>query len=211
MFISFEGGEGVGKSTQCNLLLQAFERLSIHAVLTREPGGTEGAEAIRNLLVTGDVNRWDPITELLLHTAARRDHFNRFIKPHLERNNVVICDRFYDSTFAYQGFGHQTGIAFIDMLHAEVLGNTQPDLTFILLGNVTACLERAKKISGNETRYEHMQQEFHERVHQGYKAAAERYSHRCVILNANQSPETIHSEILTQLNQRFQLTLSSKE
>ena len=115
-FITFEGGEGGGKSTQSKLLLPWLSERGVHAVATREPGGSPGAERIRELLVTGDAGRWTPMTEVLLHYAARQDHIQRIIEPALAAGRWVVCDRFFDSTLAYQGYGHGVALDFIETL-----------------------------------------------------------------------------------------------
>lgn len=149
-FITLEGGEGAGKSTQIALLAKQLQDRGIDVQTTREPGGSPGAEAIRGLLVTGAPDRWDAMTEALLHYAARRDHVRVAIEPALARGTWVLCDRFADSTMAYQGYGHDLGRDVIDRLHALVLGPLQPDLTLILDLDETTGLTRAVARSGNE-------------------------------------------------------------
>jgi len=143
--ITFEGGEGAGKSTQVRLLSEALNNAGIKTVTTREPGGTEGAEAIRNLLVNGDISKWDAPTELLLHLAARRDHINKFIKPSLDNGECVISDRFTDSTIAYQAYGHGLGTEFVQQMCNLVIGNFYPDLTIILDMPIELGIKRANK------------------------------------------------------------------
>jgi len=132
-FITLEGGEGGGKSTQCKLLLPWLRERGIDALATREPGGSPGAEKVRELLVTGTADRWTPLTEVLLHYAARQDHIQRVIEPALAAGRWVICDRFFDSTLAYQGYGHGVPLDFIERLRQQIVGETyRPDLTAIL-------------------------------------------------------------------------------
>jgi dTMP kinase len=149
-FISFEGGEGSGKSTQARLLAEHLKARGQGVVLTREPGGTEGAEAIRNLLVTGDPGRWSPWAEACLVNAARADHVERVIRPALARGDWVICDRFVDSTRAYQGAGK--GIADRDLcdLHARITGDLWPDLTIVMQIAAEAGLDRAGRRGGGD-------------------------------------------------------------
>lgn len=128
-FITFEGGEGGGKSTQLRLLAEALRGVGREVVTTREPGGSKGAEDIRALLVTGVPDRWDGITEALLHTAARRDHLIKTVWPALDRGAWVICDRFADSTMAYQGYGHGLPLEMLDALYRTAIGDFRPDLT----------------------------------------------------------------------------------
>ena len=130
-FISFEGGEGTGKSTQSKLLFEYLKKEKIPAILTREPGGTETAEKIREILVTGKANKIIAKTELLLHYAARLDHMEKVILPALSKGKIVISDRFFDSTYAYQGYGHSVDIKMIDKLNQISLGGFKPDVSFI--------------------------------------------------------------------------------
>ncbi len=134
-FITFEGGEGCGKSTQVGRLIHFLRAKGIKALPTREPGGSPGAELIRELHVTGEPDRWDAITETLLLFAARRDHLVRTIRPALQAGTWVICDRYVDSTMAYQGYGRGIDKATIDTLHTMVAGSMRPDLTIVLDSN----------------------------------------------------------------------------
>jgi dTMP kinase len=194
-FITLEGGEGAGKSTQARLLAAWLAEKGIAATLTREPGGTPGAEDIRNLLVTGDVGRWDPLTETLLHFAARREHFTRLILPTLESGHWVICDRFIDSTLAYQGYGQGIDQTAIAALRRTVLGDFAPDLTLIL--DVLPETRRARTAArpGNEDRYERMNEAFHDRVRAGFHAIAAAEPHRCAVISADQPIDAVFAEI----------------
>ncbi|MDB2415399.1 dTMP kinase, partial [Rickettsiales bacterium] len=154
--ITFEGGEGCGKSTQCKKLGDMLISSGHEIILTREPGGTQGAEEIRNLLVNGDKGKWDALTETLLHSAARRDHFLRVIKPAIEQGKIVICDRFIDSTFAYQSYGHGIDYDKISDLQQWVTDSYFPDLTFILDIDIEDGLKRAASRDDKEDRYEKM-------------------------------------------------------
>src|ERR1043166_7844182 len=142
-FITFEGGEGAGKSTQAGRLKARLEETGKRVVLTREPGGSEGAEAIRKLLVEGETHRWDALTEVFLLSAARRDHVLKTIRPALTRGQWVICDRFYDSTAAYQGYGQGVKLSVIDQLRRKAINRLQPDLTLLLDMPVETGLARA--------------------------------------------------------------------
>ena len=206
-FISFEGGEGGGKSTQSRLLADALEQQGFTCIRTREPGGTEGAEAIRELLVTGKTNRWDPMTELLLHFAARRDHVEKVVKPALKAGKWVICDRFMDSTFAYQGYGHGSGAGFVEMMHHLVIGNLMPDVTIILDIAPGEGIGRTHKRNGNENRYEQMASQFHEHVRLGFLSAAAKYPERCALIDATQSIEAIQREIAGVVKERLGVKL----
>jgi dTMP kinase len=186
-FITLEGGEGAGKSTQARLLADWLTEKGISVSLTREPGGTPSAEDIRNLLVTGEVGRWDPLTETLLHYAARREHMARLILPALEAGQWIICDRFIDSTTAYQGYGQGIDLATIARLRETVLGAFKPDLTLIL--DVSPETRRARTAGrpGNEDRYERMNEAFHDRVRAGFHAIAAAEPERCVLIQADQA------------------------
>ncbi|MBF0249086.1 MAG: dTMP kinase [Alphaproteobacteria bacterium] len=183
-FITFEGGEGAGKSTQVTRLKLALETAG-HAVLTtREPGGSDGGEDIRALLVNGETHRWEPLTEALLNYAARHEHLEKVIKPALASGTWVICDRFADSTMAYQGYGHGMDRETIRRLHRLVVGDIAPDLTLIFDLPVEAGLERAGIRGQGEDRYERMGLDFHERLRQGFLDIAGKEPRRCVIVDA---------------------------
>jgi len=194
-FITLEGGEGAGKSTQARLLADWLGQKGISVALTREPGGTPGAEDIRNLLVTGAVGRWDGLTETLLHYAARREHMTRLILPALEAGQWIICDRFIDSTTAYQGYGQGIDLGVIASLRETVLGDFVPDLTLIL--DVAPETRRARTAArpGAEDRYERMNEAFHDRVRAGFHAIAAAEPNRCAVIAADQGIEAVSAEI----------------
>ena len=196
VFITLEGGEGGGKSTQAKMLREVLIARGHEVVLTREPGGSPGAEAIRALLVQGDANRWDGLTEALLNTAARRDHLTKVIQPALAQGKVVISDRFADSTMAYQGYGHGVDRATLASLYRAIAGNFQPDLTLILDLPVEVGLARAGTRAGNETRYENMAVVFHQRLRDGFRAIASAEPGRCRVIDANRPLEQVHHDIL---------------
>ncbi|MBI4969469.1 MAG: dTMP kinase [Rhodospirillales bacterium] len=189
-FISFEGGEGSGKSTQIRLLAEKLNGQGIEAILTREPGGSPGAEQIRALLVLGETGRWDAMTEALLHTAARRSHLAVTVWPALSQGRWVISDRYADSTLAYQGHGHGLPVEDIRRLHRLANENFWPDLTLILDVPVELGLERAGKRGGAEDRYERMGRDFHERLRQGFRAIAEAEPARCALIDSSGDIET---------------------
>jgi dTMP kinase len=193
--ITLEGGEGAGKSTQAKLLAKWLEDKGIAVALTREPGGAPGAEEIRNLLVTGAVGRWDPLTETMLHYAARREHMARFILPALEAGQWVICDRFIDSTLAYQGYGLGVDLETISKLRETILGAFTPGLTLIL--DVSPEVRRARTAArpGSEDRYERMTEAFHDRVRAGFHAIAAAETGRCVVIKADQTVEEVSAAI----------------
>jgi dTMP kinase len=202
-FITLEGGEGAGKSTQIRLLAAALEALGKSVTLTREPGGSAGAEAIRALLVTGETDRWDARTEALLHSAARRDHLVKTVWPALDTGNWVVCDRFADSTIAYQGYGLGLPVDELERLTAVTLGDFAPDLTLILDLPVEAGLARAGGRGGDEDRYERMGLDFHRRLRQGFLDIAARQPDRCAIINATPTPDVVHQAILAVISQRL--------
>jgi dTMP kinase len=194
-FITLEGGEGTGKSTQIALLCEALTETGIETVPTREPGGAPGAEAIRRLLVEGDVDKWDALTEALLHTAARHEHVRHTVAPALAAGKWVVSDRFADSTLAYQGYGHGLDKATILKLHELVVGAFKPDLTIVLDIGVEHGLARAGMRGDREDRYERMDIGFHERVRRGFRDIAERDPGRCVVIDADRTIEAVQAEI----------------
>ncbi|WP_010298185.1 dTMP kinase [Candidatus Odyssella thessalonicensis] len=194
-FITFEGGEGTGKSTQCQLLADYLRQQGYEVILTREPGGTDGAELIRALLVSGDVNRWSGVTEALLLNAARVDHWEKVISPALNRGAWVICDRFADSTIAYQGFGRGLDIDFLWNLHNSVLPGVQPDLTFVFDLDPAIGINRALSRRTSEVRFEKMDIEFHNRMRHGYLEIAKNHPQRCRLVDAGQDINTIHHHL----------------
>jgi dTMP kinase len=195
LFITFEGGEGAGKSTQVKRLGAALEARGHQVVLTREPGGAPGAEAIRKLLVEGAANRWDGVSEALLHTAARRDHLVTTVWPALKAGKVVISDRFADSTLAYQGYGHGVDHALLASLYAAAAGAFKPDLTLILDVPLEIGLSRAVGRGGHENRYETMDRTFHARLRDGFLAIAAADPKRCRVIDASGDMERIQARI----------------
>jgi dTMP kinase len=194
-FITFEGGEGAGKSTQLKLLAEHLRARGRDVVTTREPGGSPGAEDIRALLVRGDTDRWDALTETLLHTAARRDHLVRTVWPAIARGAWVLCDRFADSTAAYQGHGHGFDLETIFTLTRMACGDFEPDLTLILDLPVEAGLARAGGRGGAEDRYERMGTAFHQRLRNGFMGVAAAESHRAVVIDANREVDAVQADI----------------
>ncbi|MFL2770496.1 MAG: dTMP kinase [Rhodospirillaceae bacterium] len=192
-FITLEGGEGSGKSTQIKRLDTRL-RLAGHAVkVTREPGGSPGAEAIRELLINGDIDRWDGMAEALLNFAARCDHVRHTIRPALNDGKVVISDRFADSTMAYQGYGHGLGRDVIERLYATTLGDFKPDLTLILNLPAEEGLLRANSRGGN--RFEDMDIAFHQRLHDGFLEIANEDKIRCRLIDATGTEETVEASV----------------
>lgn len=184
IFISFEGGDGAGKSTQIRLLAERLQSNGRKVVVTREPGGSAGAEEIRKLLVEGDKDRWSPMTEALLMVAARRDHLEKVILPALVRGDVVITDRFSDSTMAYQGIAGALGRDAAASLHRLAVGDNDPDLSIILDLPVEEGLARAGGREGAETRFESKGQDFQQKVRDAFLEIAKNNPHRCVVIDA---------------------------
>lgn len=207
LFISFEGGEGSGKTTQIRRLESWFRQRGREVVITREPGGSPGAEEIRNLLLTGDPGRWDAVTEALLMFASRRDHVERTIRPALAEGKVVLCDRFADSSVAYQGFGHGLGAEFIRNLWQIAIDGFKPDLTLIFDLPVEVGLERAgarfANISAAEDRFERMGTEFHQRLRNGFIEIARKNPERCEIVDANGDIDLVCERMISVVSNRL--------
>lgn len=183
-FITFEGGEGAGKSTQAALLADAMRARGIDVVETREPGGTSGAEAIRTLIVEGDPDRWDAVTEVLLVNAARADHVARCIRPALARGTWVVCDRFIDSTLAYQGAGKGLGAAELLAVHSFATADLWPDLTLVL--DLPAAIGEARAANrGRLDRFERTGGGFHDRVAAAFQHVAHQEPDRVRLIDAS--------------------------
>ncbi len=182
LFITFEGGEGAGKSTQARLLSERLRAGGREVVLTREPGGSPGAEALRELVVTGGADRWTPLAELLIMNAARDDHLHRTVRPALARGAVVVSDRFADSSRAYQGAGGGVDAAVLAAVEAAVVGASAPDLTLILDLPVEAGLARAAHRGGHD-RFEKKGLAFHTRLRDAFLAMAALEPRRCIVLD----------------------------
>lgn len=202
-FITLEGGEGAGKSTQIARLVAYLRDAGVDVIATREPGGAPGAEAIRSLLVEGEPGRWTPLTEALLHSAARADHLARTVRPALAAGTWVVCDRFTDSTLAYQGFGHGLDAARLRALNDLVTEGLAPDLTLILDLPVTIGLARAGGRPGAEDRYERMGHDFHDRLRQGFLAIAREAPGRCAVIDATQDVDIVAHAIARTVAQRL--------
>lgn len=204
-FITLEGGEGAGKSTQTRRLAAALDARGVESIVTREPGGSPGAEDIRNLLVNGEPGRWDALTEMLLLFAARADHVSRTIRPALDAGKFVICDRFTDSTYAYQGVGRGTPRETIRRIESVVLEDFKPDMTLILDLPVEEGLKRAGARGGSETRFENFDTDFHERLRQAFFDIARRSPDRCVIIDAAAGEDDVAQAIWDAVSRRFAL------
>jgi dTMP kinase len=192
-FIVFEGGEGAGKSTQVQRLAEALRARGEDVVTTREPGGAPGAEAIRGLLVSGDAARWTPETEALLINAARADHLARTIRPALAKGQWVICDRFADSTMAYQGYGMGLDRAWLETLRKRVAGDTEPGLTLVFDLPVEVGLGRAVA----SQRYEKMGRAFHDKLRAAFREiASSKDGRKRVVIDAGKDIDDVARQVL---------------
>lgn len=199
LFISFEGGEGVGKSTQVRRLAARLQAAGREVVTTREPGGSPGAEAIRNLVLNGSADRWSPVTETLLMYASRRDHIERTLRPALARGAVVLCDRYADSTRAYQGAAGGADPGLISALETFILEDVRPARTLIFDLDPELGLARALGRPDAEARFESKGLDFHRRLRAGFLAIARDEPERCRIVDASGDPNTVEARVLEAL------------
>lgn len=202
-FITFEGGEGAGKSTQLKRLAARLADAGRQLVATREPGGSLGAESIRDLVLQGAADRWSPVTETLLMYAARRDHIERVIRPGLARGAWVLCDRFADSTRAYQGAAGGVAPALIAALESYILEDTRPDLTLIFDLPVDVGLQRAHERAGSEMRFESKGVAFHERLREGFLMIAKAEPERCAVIDAVGSLDVVEARVWAAVGERL--------
>lgn len=202
-FITFEGGEGAGKSTQVQRLAARLRAAGRDVVTTREPGGSPGAESIRDIVLQGDADRWSATTETLLMYAARRDHIERVIRPSLARGAWVVCDRFADSTRAYQGAAGGVEPSFIAALETFVLEATRPHLTLIFDLPAEVGLERAHARAGGEMRFESKGMAFHERLREGFRAIAQAEPGRCAVIDATGSMDQVEADVWAAVETRL--------
>lgn len=205
-FITFEGGEGAGKTTQIALLVEALRQHGKDTVVTREPGGCAEAEVLRELLLHKKDLTFDPMNQALLMTAARRAHVAAVIKPALERGQIVICDRFFDSTIAYQGYGLNVPLDKLNALHSIAVDGLQPDLTLLLDVAVDEGLARARG-RGDADKIESLDKSFHEALRKGYLEMAEQNPKRIVVINAGRGPEKVHMDVRVALEANLGLAL----
>ena len=195
LFITFEGIDGSGKSTQSQLLYDTLNDLGISVIQTREPGGSIGAEIIRSLLVSGDTDRWSAETEILLFTAARRDHLEKTIQPALTKNQIVICDRFVDSTRVYQGVARADLRQTVDELHSIII-KKEPDITFIIDTDPEKSLTRGLARNSGEDRFEEFGLEFQKKLRNGFSELSKTEKSRCHLINGMRSKEEVSNDIL---------------
>ena len=197
LFITFEGGDGSGKSTQVNLLKDYLDNLNFETIKTREPGGTPSAEILRDLLTTGEVEKWTPMSEALLMWAARYEHLIQVIEPALNSGKNVICDRFYDSTYAYQGVAHNLGIDKMEKLKKIIIGDIEPDITFVLDIDPKLGLKRSLDRSNQENRFESYNIDFHNKIRSAFLEIAKKNKNRCVVVDASLNEQEINNLIIT--------------
>ena len=201
-FITIEGCEGTGKSTQIKLLEKNLKK-KIKIKSTREPGGSFGAEQIRKLIFKSKKTNWSPITEALLHISARSDHLEKIIKPNLKKGLWIICDRFRDSTIAYQGYGNGLKLNVLEIMQDSIFNKFHADITIILDMDANKFLKRVKKRKSGIQKYEKMNINFHKKIRNGFLKIAEKNKKRCFVLNAEQNPIKISKKILEIINNKF--------
>jgi dTMP kinase len=194
MFITFEGIDGSGKSTQARMLAETLRAAGHAVVLTREPGGSPGAEEIRRLVLEGDPDRWSAETEILLFTAARRDHLERTIEPGLRSSKIVISDRFADSTRMYQGMSRGDLRGLVDTLHELMIGR-EPDLTFVIDMDPAIGLARAKGRNGTEERFEDFGEDLQRQMRAGFLALAREFADRCRVIDGARAPDLVAADV----------------
>ncbi len=202
-FITFEGGEGVGKSTQIKRLSEFLVSQDVPHLMTREPGGSHGAEEIRNLVVQGEPGRWSVTSETLLLFAARHDLLENLIRPALSEGTWVLCDRFVDSTYAYQGTSRGMPRDDLDRLSQMVVADTQPDLTFVMDMDPTVALERTEQRKGNENRFEQFPIAWHEGLRQAFLDIAKSNADRCLVIDAEAQADRVFELIRAAVEERF--------
>ena len=208
-FITFEGGDGCGKSTQAKLLAEYLQSKNIETVLTKEPGGTPEGKILREMLVTGDKDKFDAISECLLYYADRRNHLNKVVWPAMQSEKWVISDRYADSTEAYQYYGYDKRVDFSTLqgLYKIVAGDFKPDLTFILdidpEKGMSRSFAKAAKMAVKELRFESRQIEFHRNLRRGFLEIAKREPERCVVINADDTIDNIQQQIVQVIIEKF--------
>ncbi len=204
-FITFEGGEGAGKSTQAALLAKGLSGAGLSVLLTREPGGSPGAEIIRHVLLSGAARRFGAGTEALLFAAARADHLDTVIKPALQSGQWVICDRFIDSTRVYQGLVGKVDLPFIRGLEKLTVGASRPDLTFILdlPAEIGLARAQARRGAARPDRFETEDLAYHQALNAGFRAIAAEEKQRCVLIDANRPPERVAADVWQVVCQRL--------
>ena len=201
-FITFEGGEGSGKSTQIKLLAKKIAETS-NVCVTREPGGTTSAEEIRKLLVRGKADKWSSVSELLLLFAARKDHIDKLILPALSSNKWVLCDRFVDSTYVYQGMCGKTSLDVIKKIEKIVIGQFKPELTFLINIDPKVGIQRSKRPDNKDLRYENMDIKFHNKIYKSYLKLASLNKRRIFMIDGNKTISDIENEIWNKVKNKI--------
>jgi len=202
-FITFEGGEGAGKTTQAKLLCEALEGAGIETVLTREPGGTFGAESIRDLVLDGTSERWSGMTELLLMYAARLDHVEKLIKPALARGAWVVSDRFSDSSMAYQGYARELGKDRVCGVHKAVMDGFGPDLTVLFDIDPIIAQKRVETRGEDLSRFDAESLDFHKTLRSAFLEIAKGDAERIAVIEADESPQAVHTRILHAVTKKY--------
>ena len=202
LFVTFEGIEGSGKSYQSKKLYRSLRRQGINVIFTREPGGSSGAELIRKLILTGKVSKFSKRTDTLLYLASRNEHFEKKIKPAINKNKIILCDRFIDSTIAYQVYGSGENKSFVEYIHNHILGDIKPDLTFVLTVNINKAFKRIKKRK-SKNRYDKFPRKFYTKVQRAFIKIAKTNKSRYMILDNSNDTKNAEKIILSYFNKIF--------
>ena len=201
-FISFEGIEGSGKSYQSKILLKKIKKLNIPVVFTREPGGNESAEQIRNLILSGKINKFDVLTDTLLYLAARNEHIKKFIHPNLKAKKIVICDRYIDSTYAYQSTNNIVIKKLIDFIHKIILNKYKPNITFILTVNINKAFKRLKKRK-KLNRYDKFPRSFYVNAQKTFISIAKKNKNRCFVIDNSHDTDITEKRIFSFFQKKY--------
>jgi dTMP kinase len=207
IFITFEGVDGSGKSTLINMVHGKLKEAGHRVIMTREPGGSPGAELIRSLLVEGSADRWDPMTEYLLLSAARRDHCVKTIKPALADGNIVLCDRFFDSSLAYQGYAYGLDLTKMRYIYDWLADGLVPHRTYVLDMDVESSVKRSLSRHNTEARYESLSLDFHEKVRKGFIELASSDTSRYLCLDAADESHSLIEKILRDMSSNFSMDI----
>ena len=203
-FITFEGGEGSGKTTQSELLYNNLKQKGLNVTRTREPGGTILAESIREILLKGEKDKMSSLTELYLFSAARRDHIDNVIAPSLKNNEIVICDRFIDSTTAYQGYAGNIDLNLINSINNFTIGSIIPNITYIFDIDPNIGLKRSINNTSEEIRFEEKDIGYHKKIRSGFLEIAKNNSDRCIVIDAEQELKKIEEFLLNLTIKRYE-------
>jgi len=201
-FVTFEGIEGSGKSYQSNKLNQSLRKRGFNTIVTREPGGSPGAETIRKLILTGKINKLSKRTDTLLYLASRNEHFEKKIKPAINKKKIILCDRFVDSTLAYQVYGKGESKIFVEYIHKYILGNFKPDLTFVLTVDINKAFKRIKERK-HRNRYDKFPKKFYERAQKAFIKIAKTNKSRYKILDNSKDTDEVEKKVLDYFTNSF--------